>query len=139
MHLFPVVGVPPPDLIPLTGVPPRKTKIFFCDSGVFLRKKWLATATPDNRGESLRSLPEVSKERITSVPDQYFTNLWCVGTSQSRGAPSIEDRDRQKVKEACVKTFVEQYDTVTTPSGEGQDVRKDMMYVYTQSLSHNLT
>ena len=89
-------------------------------------KKSLATAKPDNRGESLRALQEVSKQRITSVADQYFTNLWRVGSSQGRGAPSIEYRDHQKVKEACVKTFVEKYDTVTAPSGEGQAVRKEM-------------
>ena len=89
-------------------------------------KKWLATAKPDNRGESLRALQEVSKQRITTVADQYFTNLWRVGGSQGRGAPSIEYRDRQKAKEACVKTFVEKYDTVTAPSGEGQAVRKEM-------------
>ena len=89
-------------------------------------KTWLETAKPDNRGESLRPLEEVSKERIRSVPDHYFTNLWCVGGSQGRGTPSIEHRDRQKVKETCVKTFVEKYDTVTVPSGEGQDVRKEM-------------
>ena len=74
----------------------------------------------------MRGLKEVSKERITSVTDQYFTNLWRVGTSQGRGAPSIEYRDRKKAKEACVKTFVEKYDTVKAPSGEGQDVRKEM-------------
>ena len=89
-------------------------------------KKWLATAKPGNRGQSLRALQEVSKERITSVADQYFTNLWGVGTSQGRGAPSIEYRDRQKAKAECVKTFVEKYDTVTAPSGEGQAVRKEM-------------
>ncbi len=89
-------------------------------------KKWLATAKPVNRGESLRSLEEVSKERITNVEDQYFTNLCRVGTSQGRGVPSIEYRDRQKTKAACVKTFVEEYDTVTTPSGEVQTVRKEM-------------
>ena len=32
-------------------------------------KKWLATAKPGNRGESLRALQEVSKERITNVAD----------------------------------------------------------------------
>jgi hypothetical protein len=68
----------------------------------------------------------MSKERITSVADHYFTNLWCVGGSLGRGAPSIEYRDRQKSKERCVKTFVEKYDTVTTPSGEGKAVRKEM-------------
>ena len=73
----------------------------------------------NDRGESLRALQEVSKERITSVANQYFTNLWGVGGSQGRGAPSIEYRDRQKDKEQCVKTFVEKYDTVTAPSGEG--------------------
>ena len=87
-------------------------------------KKWLATAKPDNRGESLRALQEVSKQRITTVADQYFTNLWRVGGSQGRGAPSIEYMDRQKAKESYVKTFVEKYDTVTSPSGEGQAVRK---------------
>ena len=87
-------------------------------------KKWLATTKPGNRGESFRELEEVSKERITSVADQYFTNLWGVGGSQGRGAPSIEYRDRQKAKEQCVKIFVEKYDTVTAPSGEGQAVRK---------------
>ena len=117
---------PPPDLFPLAGVPPRQTIFFFCDSRVFLMKKWLATAKPDNRGESLRALQEVSKERITSVANQYFTKLWGVGGSQGRGAPSIEYRGRQKAKESCVKTFVEKYDTVTTPSGEGQAVRKEM-------------
>jgi hypothetical protein len=89
-------------------------------------KKWLQTAKPDDRGESLRALQEVSKERITSVANQYFTKLWGVGGSQGRGAPSIEYRDRQKAKEQCVKTFVEKYDTVTAPSGEGQAVRKQM-------------
>jgi hypothetical protein len=68
-------------------------------------KKWLATTKPDNRGESLRELQQVSKERITSVADQYFTNLWGVGESQGRGAPSIEYMDRQKTKTACVKTL----------------------------------
>ena len=68
----------------------------------------------------------MSNQRITRVADQYFTNLWSVGGSQGRGAPSIEYRDRQKAKEACVKTFVEKYDTVTAPSGEGQAVRKGM-------------
>jgi hypothetical protein len=72
-------------------------------------KKWLATAKSGNRGESLRALQEVSKERITSVADQYFTNLWRVGESQGRGAPSIEYRDRQKAKTVCVKTFVENF------------------------------
>jgi hypothetical protein len=56
----------------------------------------------------------VYKERITSVANQYFTNLWGVGGSQGRGAPSIEYRDRQKTKEQCVKIFVEKYDTVTS-------------------------
>ena len=74
----------------------------------------------------MRALQEVSKERITNVADQYFTNLWGVGTSQGRGAPSIEYRGRQKAKAACVKTFVEKYDTVTAPSGEGQAVRQEM-------------
>ncbi len=74
----------------------------------------------------MRVLLEVSKERITSVADQYFTNLWRVGESQGRGTPSIEYRDRQKTKAACVKNFVEKYDTVTDPSGEGQAVRKEM-------------
>ena len=91
-----------------------------------MMKKWLQTAKPDDRGESLRALQEVSKERITSVANQYFTNLWGVGEKQGRGAPSIEYRDRQKAKEQCVKIFVEKYDTVTAPSGEGQDVRKQM-------------
>ena len=91
-----------------------------------MMKKWLQTAKPDDRGESLRALQEVSKERITSVANQYFTNLWGVGGSQGRGAPSIEYRDRQKAKEQCVKIFVEKYDTVTAPSGEGQAVRKQM-------------
>ena len=91
-----------------------------------MMKKWLQTAKPDDRGESLRSLQEVSKERITSVADQYFTKLWRVGGSQGRGAPSIEYRDRQKAKEECVKTFLEKYDTVTAPSGEGKAVMKQM-------------
>jgi hypothetical protein len=74
----------------------------------------------------LRSLQDLCKERITNVADQYFTNLWCVGGSQGRGEPSIEHRDRQKAKEVCVKTFVEKYDMVTTPSGEGRDVKQEM-------------
>jgi hypothetical protein len=53
-----------------------------------MMKKWLQTAKPDDRGESLRSLQEVSKERITSVANQYFTNLWGVEGSQGRGASS---------------------------------------------------
>jgi hypothetical protein len=48
-----------------------------------------------------------------------FHQLCRVGGSQGRGAPSIAYRDRQKVEETCVKTFVEKYDTVTAPSGEG--------------------
>ncbi len=107
------------------GSPPGRQR-FFCDSWVFLMKKWLVTAKPDNRGESLRTLQEVSKERITTVTDQCFTNLWSVGSSQSRGKPSIEYRDRQKDKQVCVKTLVEKYDAVTAPSGEGQVVRKEM-------------
>jgi hypothetical protein len=43
-----------------------------------MMKKWLETAKGDNRGQSLRALQEVSKQRITSVADQYFTNLWSV-------------------------------------------------------------
>jgi hypothetical protein len=91
-----------------------------------MMQKWFQTAKSDDRGESLRALQEVSKERITSVANQYFTNLWGVGGSQGRGAPSIEYRDRQKAKEQCVKTFLEKYDMVTAPSGEGQVVRKQM-------------
>ncbi len=81
-------------------------------------RKWLATVKPDNRGGSLRTLQNLSNERITRVADQYFTNLWSVGGSQGRGAPSIEYRDRQKDKQACVKTFVEKHDMVTDPSDE---------------------
>ncbi len=60
------------------------------------------------------------------ILDQYFTNLCRVGGSQSRGAPSIDYRDRQKTKEVCVKTFVEKYDMVTDPSGEGHSVKREM-------------
>ena len=79
MHLFPVTGVHPRIYFPWqapwqTG---RET-IFFFPFGVFLMKKWLETTKPDNRGESLRSIQEVSKVRITSVADHYFTNLWRV-------------------------------------------------------------
>ena len=63
------------EMVSLSRAPPPADKDFFCDSWVFLMKKWLTTAKPGNRGESLRALPEVSKERITSVADQYFTNL----------------------------------------------------------------
>jgi hypothetical protein len=93
MHLFPVGGVHPRIYFPWeVGSPPTDT-IF-----VFLKKfersimiqKWLQTAKSDDRGESLRSLQEVCKERITSVANQYFTNLWGVGEKQGRGAPSIE-------------------------------------------------
>ena len=114
-------------LFPVTGVVPRIylwwqiSNIFF-PSWVFLhevKKKWLVTTNPNSRGESLRSLKDLWKERITSVTDTYFTNLWRVGESQGRGAPSIEYRDRQKTKEVCVKKFGEKYDMVTTPSGEG--------------------
>jgi len=89
-------------------------------------KKWLQTAQSGDRGESSRGLQEVCKDRITSVANQYFTKLWGVGEKQRRGAPSFEYRDRQKAKEQCVKTFLEQYDTVTAPSGEGQLVRQQM-------------
>jgi hypothetical protein len=68
-----------------------------------MMKKWLQTAKPDDRGESLRALQEVSKDRITSVANQYFTKLWGVGGSQGRGAPSIEYRDRQKAKEESIR------------------------------------
>ncbi len=68
-----------------------------------MMKKWLQTEKPEDRGESLRSLQETSKERITSVANQYFTNLWGVGGSQGRGTPSIEYRDRKKAKEQCEK------------------------------------
>ena len=128
MHLFPVAGVHPRIYFPWqVGRPPADT-IFFLNEveRSIMMKKWLQTAKPDDRGESLRALQEVSKERITSVANQYFTNLWGVGGSQGRGAPSIEYRDRQKAKEQCVKIFVEKYDTVTAPSGEGQAVRKQM-------------
>ncbi len=94
--------------------------IFFFISVALLHevmKKWLATAKPDNRGESLRALQDLCKGRITSVADTYFTDLWGVGGSQGRGEPRIEYRDRQKAKEVCVKTFVEKYDMVTSPSG----------------------
>jgi hypothetical protein len=49
-----------------------------------MMKKLLETAKRDNRGESLRGLQEVSKERITSVGDQYFTNLGRVGESDTQ-------------------------------------------------------
>ena len=35
-------------------------------------------------------------------------------------------RPTHAAKAACVKTFVEKYDTVTAPSGEGQAVKKEM-------------
>jgi hypothetical protein len=67
-----------------------------------MMKKWLQTTKSDDRGESLRELQEVSKERITNVANQYydFTNLWGVGGSQGRGAPSIEYRDREEDEES---------------------------------------
>ena len=47
--------------------------------------------------------------------------------------PSIECRDRQKAKESCMKTFVEKYDMVTDPSGEGQGVKEEMTVQVEQS------
>jgi hypothetical protein len=123
VHLFPVAGVPP-GFISLAGVPPGRQTIFCFPLG-FPDEEMVGDREGRQPGESLRSLQEVSKQRITSVADQYFTNLCRVGGSQGRGTPSIEYRDRQ-TKEACVKIFVEKYDTVTSPSGEGQDVRKEM-------------
>ncbi len=35
-------------------------------------------------------------------------------------------RDQQKTKKTCVKTFVEKYDMVTTPSGEVRSVNQEM-------------
>ena len=122
MHLFPVAGVPPRIYFPWQGSPPgRQTILFFAFWG-FPNEEMVG----DRETRQPGGLQEVSKQRITSIADQYFTNLWRVGGSQGRGAPSIEYRDRQKAKEACVKTFVEKYDTVTAPSGEGQAVRKKM-------------
>jgi len=75
--------------------PPTDTIFFFQEvERSNMMKKWLQTAKPDDRGESLRALQEVSKERITNVANQYFTKIWGVGGSQGRGAPSIEYRDR---------------------------------------------
>jgi hypothetical protein len=110
------------------GSPPTDTIFVFLKKfeRSIMMQKWLQTAKSDDRGESLRALQEVWKERITSVANQYFTNLWGVREKQGRGAPSIEYRDRQKAKEQCVKTFLEKYDTVTAPSGEGQVVRKQI-------------
>ena len=125
MNLFPVTGVPPWIYFPWEGFPPADKRFFFFLLG-FPDEEMVVDHEGRQPGESLRSLQEVYNQRITNVADQYFTNLCRVGGSQGRGAPSIEYRDRQKAKAACVKTFVEKYDTVTVPSGEGQDVRKEM-------------
>ena len=94
-------------------------------------KKWLVddreTRQPGGEFESTaRSVKSKDHECCRSIFQQSLQHDSRVGGSQGRSAPSIEYRDLQKVKETCVKFFVEKYDVVTAPSGEGQAVRKEM-------------
>ncbi len=56
------------------------------------------------------------------LPVVHNKKIKNVGGSQGRGEPSIELGTGRRSR---VKTFVEMYDMVTVPSGEGHTVKKD--------------
>ena len=82
-------------------------------------KKWLtAGAKSGNLGESSTALETVTRERIQSVSQQFFTEIWGLGESRQRGAPSYEYKKRVEARDALVKAFLEQYDTAKAPTGD---------------------
>ena len=51
-------------------------------------------AKSGNLGESSTALESVTRERIESVSQQFFTEIWGLGESRQRGAPSYEYKKR---------------------------------------------
>ena len=91
-------------------------------------KKWLtAGAKSGNLGESSTALEMVTRERIQSVSQQFFTEIWGLGESRQRGAPSYEYKKRVEARDALVKAFLEQYDTAKAPTGDsGIEIKSRM-------------
>ena len=91
-------------------------------------KKWLtAGAKSGNLGESSTALETVTRERIQSVSQQFFTEIWGLGESRQRGAPSYEYKKRVEARDALVKAFLEQYDTAKAPTGDsGIEIKSRM-------------
>ncbi len=111
MNLFPVAAPPPGFISPDRGHPPADKDFFLWLLG-FPDEEMVGdheARQPGGEFENTGSVQGKDHERFRSIFHQPLA-CW---TSQGRGAPSIEYRDRQKTKEACVKIFVEKYDTVT--------------------------
>jgi len=91
-------------------------------------KKWLtAGAKSGNLGESSTALETVTRERIQSVSQQFFTEIWGLGESRPRGAPSYEYKKRVEARDALVKAFLEQYDMAKAPIGDsGIEIKSRM-------------
>ena len=114
----------------------RGNNYLFCFCFCLLRiilyevmKKWLTTTKPNNWGESLRTLKDVSKEGITSVDSEInISATFDVLEDHRVGVHQILyiGTDRTETKEECVKFFVEKYDMVTDPSGEALSVKQEM-------------
>ena len=82
-------------------------------------KKWLAAGAKScNLGESSTALETVTRERIQSISQQFFTEIWGLGESRQRGAPSYEYKKRVEARDALVKAFLEQYDTAKADDDE---------------------
>ena len=96
-------------------------------------KKWLtAGAKSGNLGESSTALETVTRERIQSVSQQFFTEIWGLGESRQRGAPSYEYKKRVEARDALVKAFLEQYDTAKAPTGDSGIEIKSRIHAYLQ-------
>jgi hypothetical protein len=95
-------------------------------------KKWLSRgrAKPDNRGESSTALESVTRDRIQSMSQQFFTELWRVGDgSRTRGESPYKYKQRvpREVRDVLFKSFMDQYDICTTLTGDSDmDIKRKM-------------
>ena len=93
-------------------------------------RSWLSTAkgtTPGNQGQSAKALAVLTKERIHSAANDFFTKLWGLEGPRSRGAPTMESKAREAARDKLVQTCVSEYDIEQAPKHEGGFAVKEAM------------
>ena len=93
--------------------PPQKNRKTSKSRGMDLRS-WLSTAkgttTPGNQGQSAKALADLTKDRIRSAANAFFTKLWGLEGPRSRGAPTVESKGREAARDKLVETCQERYE-----------------------------
>ena len=94
-------------------------------------RSWLSTVkgttTPGKQGQSAKALADLTKDRIRSAANAFFTNLWRLEGPRSRGAPTIESKQREAARDKLVERCVSEYDIEQAPKLEGGVAVKEAM------------